>query len=66
MKFKFTKMNFKNGDIVRILSHGIIHNGIVKKIGSKFIYVETVGSKSVTEKFDKMSRTSETGSIIIK
>ncbi len=59
-------MNFKNGDIIRILSNGIIHDGIIKKIGSKFIYVETVGSKSITEKFDKKSRTSKTGSLIIK
>ena len=59
-------MNFKNGDIIRILSNGIIHDGIIKKIGSKFIYVETVGSKSITEKFDKKSKTSETGSLIIK
>lgn len=59
-------MNFKIGDIVRILSHGFIYDGIVKKIGSKFVYIETVGSKSITEKFDKKSKKSETGSVIIK
>ena len=43
---------FKIGEIVRVRSGFLTYNGTVNKIGSKYIYVQTVGTKSTEEKFD--------------
>ena len=42
----------KIGEIVRVRAGSLTYNGTVNKIGSKYIYVLTVGTKSTEEKFD--------------
>ena len=42
----------KIGEIVRVRSGSLTYNGTVNNIGSKNIYVQTVGTKSTEEKFD--------------
>lgn len=42
----------KIGEIVHIRVGSLTYSGTVNKIGSKYIYVQTVGTKSTEEKFD--------------
>ena len=42
----------KIGDIVRVRAGSLTYSRTVNKIGSKYIYVQTVGTKSTEEKFD--------------
>ena len=42
----------KIGEIVRVCDGSLTYSGTVSKIGSKYIYVQTVGTKSTEEKFD--------------
>ena len=42
----------KIGEIVRVRAGTLTYNGTVNKIGSKYIYVQTVETKSTAEKFD--------------
>ena len=51
----------KIGEIVRVCAGTLTYNGTVNKIGSKYIYVQTVGTKSTEEKFDI-----QTGFIVTK
>lgn len=51
----------KIGEIVRIHSGTMIYNGTVNKIGSKYVYIQTFGSKTTEERFDI-----QTGFLVMK